>query len=104
MENRPEVTDTARRGQSGSALPAGSGRQLYLHGVRTATFRAEDPNGDRLRYRISYRRQGDVPWQPFRSALSETIVAWGHLHDARRGAMNSGSRPRIRLTTLPAKP
>ena len=76
MENRPEATDAARRGQSGSALPAGSGRQLYLHGVRTATFRAADPNGDRLRYRVSYRRQGDVPWQPLRSGLSKTIVAW----------------------------
>ncbi len=44
--------------------------------MRTASFRAEDPNGDRLRYRVSYRRQGDVPWQPLRSGLSETIVAW----------------------------
>jgi hypothetical protein len=76
MERRPDVTDAARRGQTASALPVGSGRQLYLHGVRTATFRAEDPNGDRLRYRISYRRQGDVPWQPLRSGLSESIVAW----------------------------
>ena len=76
MANRPERTDAARRGQSGSSFPAGSGRQLYLHGVRTASFRAEDPNGDRLRYRVSYRRQGDVPWQPLRSGLSETIVAW----------------------------
>ncbi len=76
MERRPEVTDAARRGQSGSGLPVGSGRQLYLHGVRTATFRTDDPNGDRLRYRISVRRQGDVPWQPLRSGLSETIIAW----------------------------
>lgn len=76
MTDRPETTDAARRGRSGSAFPVGSGRQLYLHGVRTATFRAQDPNGDRLRYRISYRRQGDVPWQPLRSGLSETIVAW----------------------------
>ena len=76
MRNRPEVTDAARRGQTGSALSVGSGRQFYRHGVRTATFRANDPNGDRLRYRISYRRQGDVPWQPLRSDLSETIVAW----------------------------
>jgi len=76
MDRRPEVTDAARRGQPGSTLPAGSGRQLYLHGVRTATFRADDPNGDRLRYRVSVRRQGDVPWQPLRSGLSETIVAW----------------------------
>lgn len=76
MERRPDVTDAARRGQPGSAFPVGSGRQLYLHGVRTATFRADDPNGDRLRYRISVRRQGDVPWQPLRSELSETIIAW----------------------------
>ena len=76
MEGRPEVSDAARRGQPGSALPAGSGRQLYLHGVRTATFRTTDPNGDRLRYRVSYRREGDVPWQPLRSELTETIVAW----------------------------
>ena len=76
LENRPEGTQAARRGQSGAMSPAGSGRQLYLHGVRTATFRTEDPNGDRLRYRISYRRQGDVPWQNLRSELTETIVAW----------------------------
>lgn len=76
MRDRPEATEAARRGQTGSALPVGSGRQLYLHGVRTATFAAEDPNGDRLRYRVSYRRQGDVPWQTLRAGLSETIVAW----------------------------
>lgn len=76
MQNRPEGTQATRRGQSGGGLPVGSGRQLYLHGVRTATFRSEDPNGDRLRYRVSYRRRGDVPWQELQSGLSETIVAW----------------------------
>ena len=76
MSERPETTEAARQGQPGSALPVGSGRQLYLQGVRTATFDAEDPNDDRLRYRVFYRAQGEVVWQPLRAGLSETIVAW----------------------------
>ncbi len=76
MEHQPETTAAARAGQNPGGLPAGSGRQLYRHGVRTATFAASDPNGDRLRYRISYRRAGEVAWRPLRAGLREPIVAW----------------------------
>lgn len=76
MDHLPETTEAARAGQPGGGLPSGSGRQLYRHGVRTATFEASDPNGDRLRYRVSYRRAGEVAWRPLRDGLRDAIVAW----------------------------
>ena len=76
MEHLPETTETARNGSTRSGLPPGSGRQLYRHGVRTASFEASDPNGDRLRYRVSWRERGDVAWQTLRDGLREPIVAW----------------------------
>lgn len=76
MEHLPETTEAARNGPSRGALPVGSGRQLYRHGVRTATFQASDPNGDRLRYRVSWRERGDVAWQILRDGLRSPIVAW----------------------------
>lgn len=76
MPHLPEMTEAARNGPSRGGLPAGSGRQLYRQGIRTATFEASDPNRDRLRYRVSWRRTGDVAWQLLRDGLREPIVAW----------------------------
>ena len=76
MEHGPETTEAVRRGAARGGLPPGSGRQLHRHGVRTATFEATDPNGDRLRFRVSYRRAGEVSWQTLREGLREAIVAW----------------------------
>ncbi len=76
MDPQPEATEAARQGQPGGGLPPASGRILYRHGVRTATFEASDPNRDRLRFRVSYRRFGEVAWQLLREGLREAIVAW----------------------------
>ena len=76
MEHLAETTEAARRSAAGNTLAGGTGRQLYRHGIRTATFDAEDPNGDRLHYEVSYRKLGEVPWNPLRSGLRQKIVAW----------------------------
>ena len=76
MEHLPTTTEAARQSASASAMASVTGRQLYRHGVRTATFEAGDPNGDRLRYRISYREVGEVNWRELRTDLREKIVAW----------------------------
>ena len=74
MEGRPQTSE-AERDNAGPSL-AGNGRALYRPGVRTATFEAEDPNGDRLRYRISLRPLGEVAWRVLREGLREAVIAW----------------------------
>ncbi len=76
MPHRPETTQAARNGASRGSFPVGTGRQLYRQGIRTATFQAQDPNRDRLRYRVSWRRVADVTWRTLRDDLREPIVAW----------------------------
>lgn len=76
MEGQPETTQAERENGGSGASFAGSGRRLFRPGVRTATFEAADPNGDRLRYRVSVRLAGEVEWRVLRSGLRERVVAW----------------------------
>lgn len=75
LEGQPETT-RAERENGGGASFGGSGRRLFRPGIRTATFDAADPNGDRLRYRVSVRPAGEVEWRVLRSGLRERVVAW----------------------------
>ena len=75
MEGQPETTQ-AQRENGGAGASFGGGRRLFRPGIRTATFEAADPNGDRLRYRVSVRLAGEVEWRVLRSGLRERVVAW----------------------------
>jgi hypothetical protein len=50
--------------------------------VRVVTWRAVDPNGDRLEFRLEYRREGDPSWRPATApggmpeALTGTLGSW----------------------------
>jgi len=50
--------------------------------VRVVTWRAADPNGDRLEFRLECRRQGDPAWRPAaapgggQAALTGTLGSW----------------------------
>jgi hypothetical protein len=45
-------------------------------GLRTVVWKALDPDGDALRYRVFYRREPDGPWQLLAKDLKEPIFSW----------------------------
>jgi hypothetical protein len=52
------------------------GRRMYRKGLQTFQWRAEDPNGDRLSFTVTYRREGETAWRPLRSGLTDPILVW----------------------------
>lgn len=51
---------------------ADQGKRMFRKGFRTITWRAEDENGDALRYTLSFRRKGDDKWLRLRDNMEET--------------------------------
>ena len=51
---------------------ADQGKRMFRKGFRTITWRAEDENGDALRYTLSFRRKGDEKWLRLRENMEET--------------------------------
>jgi len=52
------------------------GRRMYRKGLQTFQWRADDPNGDRLTYAVSYRREGESAWRPLRGGFTDSILVW----------------------------
>lgn len=51
---------------------ADQGKRVFRKGFRTITWRAEDENGDSLRYTLSFRRKGADKWLRLRENMEET--------------------------------
>ncbi len=62
----------ANTAQAGPAL----GRRMYQKGLMTFIWRAEDENGDELRYAVEYRREGETVWRAIRQDLAEPMLVW----------------------------
>ena len=52
------------------------GRRIYQKGLQTIVWKAEDDNGDRLQYDVSYRREGDTAWKPLKRGMWDPIFVW----------------------------
>ncbi len=48
------------------------GKRMFRKGFRTVSWRAEDENGDALRYTLSFRRKGEEKWLRLRENMEET--------------------------------
>jgi hypothetical protein len=72
-----DETAEARRppGDNGPNTPA-PGRRSFQKGLQTLSWRAEDADGDRLDYTLTYRREGETTWRTLRTALSGEIYVW----------------------------
>jgi outer membrane protein assembly factor BamB len=66
----------AQRPPAGSPPAITFSRKLYQRGLRTFSWRAEDPNADTLLFDVEYRAVGDERWRPLRAALEEPVFAW----------------------------
>ena len=62
-------SDAPRKGPA-DALPA------WAQGIRPLSWKASDPNGDNLTYRLFLRRVGETTWTPIASGLSTSLYAW----------------------------
>lgn len=74
FDNAVASAEADIQAQETSAQPVG--RRMYRKGLQTLQWRAEDPNGDRLTYAVSYRREGESAWRALRDALTDPIFVW----------------------------
>ena len=83
MPRGDNVTQTLQSGlrveygrQSSRDQRADPARAAETRSVRTLSWRADDPDGDRLAYDLEFRRVGETVWRPVLTATQETIGAW----------------------------
>ena len=74
-ETRPAATTSSSSRASAPPATAFS-RKMYQRGIQTFSWRADDPNGDTLRYDVEYRRIGDQRFRPLKKAIDEPVLAW----------------------------
>lgn len=65
----------AAQGDAPSAAPA-LGRRMFQKGLQTFSWRADDSDGDRLSYTLSYRREGETAWHEWRAGWLDALVVW----------------------------
>jgi WD40 repeat protein len=63
---------TAGRSTDGPTL----GRKVYFRSLRTVTWRAEDANGDALKYDVLYRPESAASFVKLRDGLEEPVFTW----------------------------
>ncbi len=51
-------------------------RKSFELGVRTATWKAEDPDGDTLTYTVEVRHEGGTAWLPLVVDIEDDFVSW----------------------------
>jgi hypothetical protein len=56
--------------------PPALGRRMFQKGLQTIAWKAEDADGDRLSYALSYRREGDTTWRDLKSGINDSIFVW----------------------------
>jgi sugar lactone lactonase YvrE len=70
----PAQSQTSASGPLTPAPPLG--RRIYQKGLQTIVWKAEDSNGDRLQYDVSYRREGETAWKVLKRGMWDPIFVW----------------------------
>ena len=70
-EIKPPTTTSGR-----STDAASLGRKLYFRSLRTLTWRAEDANGDDLRYDVLYRPESSSSFTQLRADMQDPVFTW----------------------------
>jgi hypothetical protein len=74
-DGRPPAQTQATPGGP-SLVPPPLGRRIYQKGLQTIVWKAEDDNGDRMQYDVSYRREGETAWKVLRRGMWDPIFVW----------------------------
>lgn len=51
-------------------------KRIYVRGMRSLEWEAEDPNGDSLAYDVAFRGEGESSWKPLGRGLREAYFAF----------------------------
>ena len=49
---------------------------MFQKGLQTIGWKADDGDGDRLSYSLSYRREGETAWHDLKAGLTDPIFVW----------------------------
>ena len=60
----------------GEAMPQTLGRRMFQKGLQTITWKADDADGDRMAYTVTYRRVGDTTWHTLKADWTDSILVW----------------------------
>jgi hypothetical protein len=71
-----DATSDARKPAGADSPTPALGRRMYQKSLQTIAWKADDADGDRLAYTLSYRRVGDAAWRTLKSDLSDPIFVW----------------------------
>jgi hypothetical protein len=69
------ATADARKAPS-EAAPSVLGRRMFQKGLQTITWKADDADGDRMVYTVTYRRVGDATWHTLKADWTDSILVW----------------------------
>ncbi len=70
-----EVVQQAVTAITGAMAPTPTPK-VTRRGWMTVSWKARDPNGDRLKYDLYYRRRGEVRWRLLKEGLTTTRYSW----------------------------
>ncbi len=71
----PEIKPPAGPTGRSTDLPS-LGRKMFFRSLRTLTWRAEDPNGDTLKYEVLYRPESATTFTKLREGLEDPVFTW----------------------------
>ena len=69
------ATADARKAPNEASSPA-LGRHMLQKGLQTLTWKADDADGDRMAYTVTYRRVGDATWHTLKADWTDSILVW----------------------------
>jgi len=76
QDDTAEARQPSAPGEPRQSTAPALGRRLYQKGLQAFVWKADDGNDDRLRFDVSYRREGDTIWRVLQRGLSDPIFVW----------------------------
>jgi WD40 repeat protein len=71
----PEIRPPAASGGRSTDAPS-LGRKVFFKSLRTLSWRAEDANGDTLKYDVLYRPENSTTFKRLREGIDNPVFAW----------------------------
>ncbi|MDX6765537.1 MAG: WD40 repeat domain-containing protein [Candidatus Methylacidiphilales bacterium] len=73
---QPQGADQLAKGADGPPLPPARFQPSTVRGARSAAWQASDPNGDRLRFAVYLKREGEGAWELLEKEWLQPVFSW----------------------------